>query len=78
MEVYGERLVNRGAQIVETRLRYLRQFVPSLQSFYHRLSGENTSLSVVYHSLGYRWEEGVEEGLRRAKEKTQEEEREKE
>ena len=77
VEVYGERLVNRGAQIVETRLRYLRQFVPSLQSFYHRLSGENTSLSVVYHSLGYRWEEGVEEGLRRAKEKTQEEEREK-
>lgn len=76
LEVYGERLISCGVKIVEARLRYLHQFVPYLQKFYQELSGEDTFLRVIYRSLGYRWEEGVEEGLRTTKERVRGEEKE--
>ncbi|MBP9015713.1 MAG: DNA replication/repair protein RecF [Candidatus Atribacteria bacterium] len=77
LEVYGERLISCGVKVVEARLRYLHQFVPYLQKFYQELSGENIPLRIIYRSLGYRWEEGVEKGLRKTREKVKEEEKEK-
>ena len=76
VEIYGENLINCGTKVVETRIRYLHRFVPCFQSFYQELSGEDVSLQVFYRPLGYRWEEGVEEGLRRAKKRVREEEKE--
>ncbi|HXL02082.1 MAG TPA: DNA replication and repair protein RecF [Candidatus Atribacteria bacterium] len=76
LEIYGEKLISCGAKVVETRIRYLHQFVPYFQGFHRELSGEDVSLQVAYRSSGYRWEEGIEEGLRKARERVNEEERE--
>ncbi len=65
LPVYTEKMINLGSQIVEWRVQYLRTFTPILSEVYRMIFGEG-ELEVQYESLGYRWEEGIGEGLRKA------------
>ncbi len=76
LKIYGENLINCGTKkVVETRIRYLHRFVPCFSEFLPGALGEDVSLPSVLSSSTYRWEEGVEEGLHRAKKRVREEEK---
>lgn len=50
LEVLNEQLVRYGNYIFEKRKKLLQEFIPLVQSFYRRISGENYEPAIVYES----------------------------
>ncbi|MGC8777990.1 MAG: DNA replication/repair protein RecF [Candidatus Caldatribacteriaceae bacterium] len=65
VSVYTERMMGLALRIVEWRVKYIGVFGPLLGEVYRNIFGGG-ELRVRYRSEGYSWEEGIQEGLRKA------------